>query len=309
MQTILGASGLLGKELAKALTQYTKAIRLVSRKPEKVNPSDQLVATDITIPRELFKAVNGSKVVYVAVGFKYSASVWKELWPPFLQNIVIACKKHGARLVFFDNVYMYDRDHIYHMTEDTPVLATSRKGKVRADLSNDLWDEIENGRLEGLIARSADFLASRNSIPVETIYKRFKEGKKAQWFVDANKIHNFTYIKDAARATALLGNTDEAFNHIWHLPTDKTKMTGKDWIELFAREMNVEPEYKLIKKWQLNLAGIFNPFMRELTEMCYQYDRDYFFDSTRFEEKFDLKPTPPEEAVREIISELENRKK
>ena len=305
MQTILGATGIIGKELAQAVYQYTKGIRLVSRHPEKVNPSDKLFATDITIPNELFKAVEGSSVVYVTIGFKYSSSTWKDLWPPFISNTINACKRHGAKLVFFDNVYMYNREHMHMMIEDTPVLASSSKGKVRAEIANHVWDEMEKGRLTALIARSADFLGKRNSIPVEMIYKNFKKGKKAQWLIDDTKIHNFTYIKDAAKATALLGNTKEAYGQIWHLPTDNSKMTGRDWIELFAKEMNVEPNYKVIPKWMLNVGGIFNPMLREIGEMSYQYDRDYFFDSSKFENKFDMKPTNPVEAVREIIKEME----
>jgi nucleoside-diphosphate-sugar epimerase len=304
MQTILGASGLIGKELAKAIYDYNKAIRLVSRNPVKVNPSDQLFATDLTIPHELFKAVEGSDIVYVTIGFKYKYSTWKDLWPPLMKNAINACKKYNAKLVFFDNVYMYDRTHMEHMTEETPVLPTSKKGRIRAEIANHLWDEIEKGKIDAIIARSADFLGTLNSIPVEMIYKNFKKGKKAQWLIDDSKIHSFTYIKDAARATALLGNSEKAYNHIWHLPTDKTKMTGKEWIELFAEEMNAKNRYSIIPKWQLKVGGMFNSMLKELSEMTYQYDRDYFFDSSRFESHFNMKPTNPVDAVREIIKEM-----
>jgi nucleoside-diphosphate-sugar epimerase len=304
MQTILGASGPVGRELAKALTPYTKAIRLASRHPEKVNPSDELFATDLTISHELFKAVQGSEVVYITIGFPYDYTTWKEFWPPFMQNTINACKKHNAKLVFFDNVYMYDPDHIHHMTEETPVMPSSKKGQVRAEIANTLWDHIESGELKALIARSADFLGIKNSIPYEIVYKRFRKGKKAQWMLDDNKIHNFTYVKDAAKATALLGNSEKAYNHIWHLPTSKEKLTGKDWIELFAKEMNVKPKYSVIPQWMFNVAGIFNKTMRELGEMTYQFDRDYFFDSSRFEGQFNMQPTSAVEAVREIIREL-----
>ena len=36
MQTILGSTGVIGNELAKALPQYTNKIRLVSRNPKKL---------------------------------------------------------------------------------------------------------------------------------------------------------------------------------------------------------------------------------------------------------------------------------
>ena len=37
------------------------------------------------------------------------------------------------------------------------------------------------------------------------------KGKKANWFADLHKVHNFTFVPDAARATAILGNTPEAY--------------------------------------------------------------------------------------------------
>jgi short-subunit dehydrogenase len=41
-QTILGAGGAIGIELAKSLKEYTSDIRLVSRNPTKINSSDEL---------------------------------------------------------------------------------------------------------------------------------------------------------------------------------------------------------------------------------------------------------------------------
>lgn len=42
MQTILGAGGAIGIDLAKELLAYTDKIRLVSRNPVKVNAGDEL---------------------------------------------------------------------------------------------------------------------------------------------------------------------------------------------------------------------------------------------------------------------------
>ena len=47
--------------------------------------------------------------------------------------------------------------------------------------------------------------------------------------------------------------------------------------------------------------------MKEFKEMAYQNDRDYFFDSSKFENQFDLKPTPPEEAIKEVIAALKGK--
>src|SRR5690606_15950706 len=121
MQTILGAGGAIGVELAKALIQYTDLIRLVSRNPVRVNPSDELFQADLTNKEEVRQAVKGSSVVYLTVGFPYSAKVWQEVWPKTMRNTIDACKEHQAKLVFFDNIYMYDPGFLEGMNEETPI--------------------------------------------------------------------------------------------------------------------------------------------------------------------------------------------
>ncbi|MEX2591410.1 MAG: NAD(P)H-binding protein [Anditalea sp.] len=131
MQTILGSGGAIGVELAKALVNYTDKIRLVSRKPTAVNPHDELFPADLTRKEEVQRAVMGSSVVYLTVGLPYSAEVWQKLWPKVIQNTIEACKDNGAKLVFFDNIYMYDPDFLDGMDEDTPInpVRGENKGK------------------------------------------------------------------------------------------------------------------------------------------------------------------------------------
>jgi nucleoside-diphosphate-sugar epimerase len=301
MQTILGSSGSIGTELAKQLKNYTDEIRLVSRNPKKVNPTDMLLAADVTKAEDVDKAVMGSQIVYLTVGFEYKLEVWKRSWPAVMQNVIKACKKYNSKLVFFDNIYMYDRDFLSDMTEETPVRPTSKKGEIRAEIAELLMAETRSGNLTALIARSADFLGPSNSVLIETVYNNFKKGKSANWFANVNKVHNFTFYTDAAKGTAMLGNAPEAYNQVWHLPTDSTRLTGKQWIELFAKQMNVKPSYMVVPAWLAGIMGIFMPMLKELKEMIYQYDRDYFFNSSKFNKAFNYKPVTPEEGVRIMV--------
>ena len=303
MQTILGAGGAIGVELARILPAYTDAIRLVSRTPQKVNTADELFPADITKAGEVDEAVKGSEVVYLTVGFPYRLKIWKERWPATMRNVIDACKKHKARLVFFDNVYMYDRDHLHHMTEETPVRPTTKKGLIRQQIADMLMNEVKQGNLTALIARSADFASGKSSILYQLVTDNLLKGKKANWLVNADKTHNFTFVSDAAKGTAILGNTPDAFNQVWHLPTDATKLTGRQWIELLATELNTRPRYSILSETMLGLLGIFMPVLKEVKEMAYQYDRDYFFDSTRFNQRFSYTPVAARDAVRLIARE------
>jgi len=303
MQTILGANGTIGSLLARELAVYTNRIRLVSRNPVAVNPSDELFPADLSDPDIVEKAIAGSEVVYLLVGFDYKLTVWQEKWPRLMRSVIDACIRHQAKLVFFDNVYLYGVGAIGHMTEESPINPPSQKGAVRSRIAGMLMEEVKAGKLQSLIARSADFYGPRNekSFLIEVVYKNFRKGKKANWFMNADKIHSFTYTPDAAKATALLGNTADAWNQVWHLPTDPARITGRQMISLFAREMKQPDKVMVMPLWLLRVLGLFMPLMREMPEMMYQYDRDYFFDSAKFQQRFGIQPTTYENGVKATI--------
>ncbi len=306
MQTILGAGGAIGVALARSVQSYTNDIRLVSRNPKKVNDTNSLFPADLTNRQKIFEAVKGSEIVYLTAGLPYKIKVWRETWPAIMQNVIDACIEYNSKLVFFDNVYMIGGDNVKHMTENSPISPVSKKGEVRALLDKMILDKTEQGKLHAIIARSADFYGAtgNNSVLIELIYKNLLKNKKAQWFFNAKTKHSFTYTPDAAKATAMLGNTKDAYNQIWNLPTDSNSLTGEEWVNLFAGEMGKQNKYQLLPAWIVRGLGFFVPFLAELYEMRYQYDRDYFFDSSKFEKYFNFKPTSYKEGVREIVKKL-----
>jgi len=303
MQTILGSGGAVGIELAKALKQYTNDIRLVGRNPKKVNDTDLLFPADLTNRDQVFKAVEGSDIAYLTIGLPYKTSYWKKTWPPLMENVTDACIQHNVKLVFFDNVYMIGGDNVKHITEESPISPTSKKGEIRAAVDNIIFEKVKQGKLNAIIARSADFYGPEGSTSVlmELVYKNFIKNKKAQWFFNAKVKHSFTFTPDAGKATALLGNTPDAYNQVWNLPTDPNSLTGEEWIQLFAKEMNKSEKYQMIPAWGVKLLGLFLPFLTELYEMRYQYDRDYFFDSSKFQRRFQVNPTTYEQGVKQIV--------
>ena len=303
MQTILGAGGAIANHLAKELKNYSTEIRLVSRNPKKVNDTDEIFSADLLNKELIDKAVAGSEVVYVTAGLKYDIKVWQRDWPIIMQNVIDACVKHNARLVFFDNVYAYSPNEIPGMTEDSVKEPQTKKGRVRLDLLNMIFKAIKNRGLHALVARSADFYGKdvKTGFLNFGVIAKLKKGSKAMWQSDVDKIHSFTYVPDAAKAVAILGNTPDAFNQEWHLPTSSQKWTGKDFINYITRELNVKPGYFILNKTMISLLGIFSTTVRELKEMQYQNNQDYFFNSSKFDEKFSFTPTTYEEGIKESL--------
>jgi len=58
--------------------------------------------------------------------------------------------------------------------------------------------------------------------------------------------------------------------------------------------------------WLVRLLGFFIPVMTELSELNYQYDRDYYFDSKKFNDYFNFKPTSNASAVKQTIERIKS---
>ncbi len=306
MQTILGSGGAIATPLAQVLSEYSADVRLVSRNPRKVNDSDALVQADLTDPAQVARAVEGSDVCYVTIGFEYTTAVWQERWMPFIKSVVEACGQSNARLVFFDNIYAIGGDNVRHITENSPISPTSRKGQIRADVDRHILESVEKGKVKALIARAPDFMGpiKATSMLMNTVYDNMVKGKKAQWFCNADVIHTFGYTPQLARGTAMLGNTPDAFDQVWNLPADPEPITGRQWVRLFAEELKAPERVQVIPAWGVRALGWFVPVVGEMVEMLYQYDRDYVFDSGKFNRRFNFTPVTNREAVQQTISEL-----
>ena len=305
--TILGAGGVIANSLAQELIARQLPVRLVSR-----HPAGQIGATthaaDLTDPAQALEAIRDSSVVYLCVGLKYDFSVWRRDWPRIMDNTIEACKKTKARLIFFDNVYMYGMTD-GGMTEETPYDPSSRKGDLRARIATQLMSEVRKGNITAIIARAADFYgpgAGHSGIPNLLVFQRLKKDQRAQWLVNAHVRHSFTYTPDAAKALYLLATNDDSWNQAWHLPTASVLLTGAEWIEQAAFALGKAPRYTILSKWMVRLGGLFDKTTAELYEMLYQYEFDYLFDSSKFEKAFHFQPTSYEEGIKATANAYKN---
>ena len=305
MQTILGGGGPIGLDLARILADYTDQVRIVGRNPRPVTPANEIYAANLLDADEVAGAVAGSDIAYLTVGLPYQASVWEAQWPVVMRNSIEACRASGTKLVFFDNIYMYDRDHLSPMDEDTPVRPTTRKGAVRAKIADMLMEAVQKGEVNALIARCADFYGpgrQKNSVLTQTVFERLASGKSAQWLLSLDHMHSFTYTPDASLATAMLGNTEDAYGEVWHLPTASEPPNGREWIDMIARELDAKPRVQVATSFMMSIVGLFSPSLREVKEMAYQYDRDYDFRSEKFSQRFDFSPTAYSEGIRAVVA-------
>lgn len=291
MITLLGAGGVIGNDLAKELAGAGERVRLVSRNPKPVAGAAETFAADLSELNQTVRAVAGSSVVHLLAGLKYDIREWTALWPRIMSNAIEACKRAGAKLAFFDNVYMYGRVE-GTMTEETPFRPCSRKGEIRARVATTLLDETKAGNLTALIARAADFYGpgAKNSVANRLVFEKLAVGERAMCLVSDAQPHSYTYTPDAAKALVLLTRSEQAWNQTWHLPTAPQPPTGREFIQMVAGEFGIEPRYQVLNRLMLRVAGLFDRTVAESYEMLYQNDSPYVFESTKFARAFACEP-------------------
>ncbi|MDN5285137.1 MAG: NAD-dependent epimerase/dehydratase family protein [Mucilaginibacter sp.] len=305
MHTILGAGGPVANALTLELINNNETVRLVSRKPIQItSPNVTWQKADLLNYDEVLQASIGSTVIYLCAGLVYDADIWQQQWPVIMQNVINVTKATGARLIFFDNVYMYGLVKS-SMTEDTPYHPSSKKGEVRVGIANTLMAEVKAGNIRATIARAPDFYGtdSTNSFVDMMVLSKYAKNESAQWMGDPNTKHNYIYIPDAAKAVFMLGQNPEGDNQIWHLPTAPA-ITGKQLLDIAASIYKVKPRYIRLYKFMLRLIGLFNKLIMGMVEMYYQTDHDYIFDSSKFEKAFNFKPTSYEDGIKQMSETL-----
>ncbi|WP_396635013.1 NAD-dependent epimerase/dehydratase family protein [Maribacter sp. R86514] len=288
MQTILGANGQIAIELAKELKKkYTSNIRLVSRDPQKVHDTDVLFSANLLDKQKTEEAVKGSEIAYLTVGLPMNTKMWVDQFPIMMRNVIDACKKHHTKLVFFDNTYMYAQNET-PLTEKSEFAPVGPKGKVRAEITTMLLDEMAANNLEAVICRAPEFYGpgKTQSITNAIIYDNIKQGKKLKVFISDATLRTLIWTPDASKAMALIGNTPNAFDQTWHLPCDDDRLTYEQLIALTSKIYGKQFSYTIVPKIAFKIGGVFKSQMKELQELLPRYKHNNIFVSTKFKKRF-----------------------
>ena len=306
MHTILGANGIIGEELAKALrNSYTNEIRLVGRNPKKVNPDDELLKADLFNIKDVHNALEDTEIAYLTVGLPYTSEVWLRDWVRIMENVIAGCKKHNCKLVYFDNTYAYPQDAVLQK-EDTPMTSVGKKGSGKRLAAELLLKAIEGKEIEALICRAPEFYGpgKTKGFTNALIFENLKKGKKPKVFLKDDVLRTLIYTPDASKAMALLGNTKDAYGQTWHLPCDDNRLTYKQFIAEISSQLGRPVNYEVLSSFKLKIASFFNTMVRETHELFPRYQIDNIFDSSKFKKRFpDFQVTSYPEGIRSILKD------
>jgi nucleoside-diphosphate-sugar epimerase len=302
LHTVLG-SGPLGLSVARELLARGKRVRMVNRggkAPAGVATAAEFVGADLYNPQDVTRVTQGAAAVYQCAQPHYWE--WPQKFPPLQASIVDGVAATGAKLVVGENLYMYGevKGPIH---EGLPYAAQTRKGRVRAAMSEALLDAHRAGKVRVAIGRGSDFFGpfALDSGLGDRAFLPALQGKAAQTAGDPDALHTYTFIDDFGKALVVLGERDEALGQAWHVPNPET-LTTRQVVDLIFQEIGQPAKLSTMGKMMMRIGGIFIPGAREMVEMMYEFEKPFVVDSSKFTKAFGIEATPWKAALHETVA-------
>jgi nucleoside-diphosphate-sugar epimerase len=293
----------------RALLKREVPIRMVNRSgarnadmPEHV----ELVAGD-AYDKAFTRTVTGdATVVYQCAQPPYNQ--WVDKFPSLQESILAGAAANGARLVVGENTYMYGDTDGQPLTETLPHRAQTRKGRVRAEMTEALFAAHQAGEVQVATARGSDFYGPgvEESAFGERVFGPAVKGEKAQFTGKLDLPHTATYIDDFGEAMAILAESDSALGQAWHVPNDRPTITQQEFGELIFAEAGHPPKMSGMGRWMMRIGGLFVPEAREMVEMMYEFEKPFVVDSSKFEQAFGVAGTPMRKGIRRTVQWYRN---
>jgi nucleoside-diphosphate-sugar epimerase len=160
----------------------------------------------------------------------------------------------------------------------------------------ELLDAHRRGIVEVAIGRASDYFGSRGgaqSNPGDRLFPAAIAGRTATVLGNLDQPHTYTFIPDIGEGLAVLGEHPDAPGKAWHLPNDPHTQTTRQLVDTVYRQLG-HPRGKVrsLPPLVLRTIGTFNPTMREIVEMQYQFEAPFIVDSTPMAQLLGVTGTP-----------------
>jgi len=301
---VVFGAGQVGARLAERLMARGHTVRVVKRSPTDIPPGAEARLGDAADPAFCQAAVQGASTVYHCMNPPYSTKAWAACVPLYMNNLIAASARAGARLVVLDNVYMLGKPNGKPLTADTPMNPCSRKGEIRAKAAEALFTAHRRGDVRATAGRAADFYGpgGAQSQLGDYFWPRVLKGSAAQVIVNPDAIHTYHYIPDVAAGLVALGEApDAAFGRVWMLPCRPAE-SFRDLVRRLEGSFGAPIKLTVMPAWMLSVLGVFMPVLREMPEMQYQWDEPFVIDDRPFRERFDVRPEDADRAAAATVA-------
>lgn len=300
LHVVFGA-GALGKWTARELAHMGKRVRVINRsgKADRLPANVEVVAGDAYDVNKNIELTKGAAAVYQCSQPLYHE--WPEKFPPLQKAILDAVAVNKAKFIVGDNLYMYGDTDEQPLHEGLPYRPHTKKGRVRAAMSEAVMDAHRAGKVRAAIGRAANFFGADDRAVTEFGIRPAVKGKTVNLLGRMDQPHTFSYVADFGKLLAALGTRDDALGQVWFTPSE-APITQNEFVKLIEAQLGGKVKSMAGNAMMMRFLGLFNPTLRESVEMMYEWTKPFVMDSSKAQKAFGLQPTPLKEAMRATIA-------
>ena len=300
---ILGA-GPVGRAVASALSSRGIDAVVVTRSGTEL-PGAKAVKCDVRDSAALAKVTTGATAVYQASQPEYHR--WPEEFPSLQQSVVDALRGTDTVLAVVENLYGYGPVK-GPLVETLPLVATGRKGRVRARMWRSLEAEWRSGQLKVTAVRPSDFFGPHveGSQVGDRFFGSIVKGRKAEVFGEPGALHTYTYAPDIGEALVRLATDERSLGRAWHVPSAPA-VTNGEFLRMAAAAAGTEPRSVRRGALAFRMAGLFIPPAREIPEVLHEFENDFVVDHSAYAALFGDHATPLTEAIAATVAWWKSR--
>ena len=304
---VLGATGGVGGEVARALLAHGWRVRALTRAGACAIDGVETVKGDAMVRADVVAAAHGAALIVHAVnppGYRN----WGTLVLPMIENTIAAARASGARILLPGTVYNYGEGCAQPLRESTPQQPSSRKGAIRVEMEARLRAAADDG-VRVLIVRGGDFFGPRagNNWFSQGLIKPGQPVKSVLYPGRAGVGHSWAYLPDLAETMVRLAGLGQqgrlaAFECVHfrgHWDGDGTQMVAAIRGAAGGQAVTV----RSMPWWAMKLASPFMPLFREMNEMRYLWRSPFELDNTALVRLLGSEPhTPLAQAVQAALT-------
>ena len=301
VHVVLG-NGTVGSRLASKLANLGNRVLLISRSGSKQKlPNIEQLKGDASSASSLMSVAPEASFIYNCVNPPYDK--WDKEWPSINKAVIEYAIKTQAVLVTCSNLYGYGVQ-TGMLTEESPLNATWKNGRVRAEMWLQVKEQIDAGKIRASEVRGSDYIcASEQSRMGDRVVPRLLKGKGVQLLGDLDKLHTWTDPDDVALLMMRVAQEEVAWGRPWHVPSN-SPMTQRHVIRDIALELGVkDPKVSSVPPLIEKALGLFNPIMRELSHTAYQFNEPFIMSDEKSRKTFGLKPKPWNLVIKDLINQ------
>ncbi len=267
---ILGGSGKIGSRATDAFWDAGWEVRHYDRKTG-----------------DMVKAAHGVDVIVNGLN-PPAYHAWERTIPEITAQVIAAAKASGATVIIPGNIYNYgDQPGVLH--ENTPHLATTKKGRVRIEME----ESYRASGVQTIVLRAGNFIdpAGNGDIMSMLVMRDIKKDRITA-AADPKTLQAYAYVPDWARAAVQLAEQRAELGQFEDVPFPGHAFTTSDLHAAVSDATGRTIKITRFPWWIMTLLSPLWELAREMREMRYLYAMPHQIRSDRFNRLLpDFEPT------------------